>query len=99
MTKSLPCKLPHVIKVGAASPRDWNYSIAARFDGTAMAVELRQLSSALRDANLANPVNGLAEGEKLVLTMPDETLKFSLTAEVPRTTCELAGKLTLRDWR
>lgn len=94
-----PCKLPHVIKVGAASPRDWNYSIAARFDGTAMAVELRQLSSALRNANLANPVHGLAEGEELVLTMPDETLKFSLTAEVPRTTCELAGKLTLRDWR
>jgi hypothetical protein len=94
-----PYKLPHVIKVGTASPRDWNYSIAARFDGTTMAVELCQLSSALRNANLASPVHGLAEGEELVLTMPGETLKFKLTADVPRATCELAGKLALRDQR
>jgi len=94
-----PYKLPHVIRVGAASPRDWNYSIAARFDGTAMVVELRQLSSALRNANLANPVHGLAEGEEVVLTVPDETLKFTLTADAPKTTCDLAGKLTLRDQR
>ncbi len=94
-----PSKLPHVIRVGAASPRDWNYSIAARFDGTAMAVELRQLSSSLRNANLANPVHGLAAGEELVLTMPAETLTFKLTADVPSTTCEFAGRLTLRDQR
>ena len=64
-----------------------------------MVVELRQLSSALRNANLANPVYGLAEGEELVITVPDETLKFTLTADVPKIAFDLAGKLTLRDQR
>lgn len=94
-----PSQMPHVIKVGAASPRDWNYSIAAKFDGNAMMIELRQLFSSFRNANFASPVHGLADGEMLALTMPDETLKFTLTAEVPRTTCALAGMLTLRDHR
>ena len=94
-----PNKLPHVIKVGNASPRDWNYSFAARFDGAAMAIELRQLSSSLRNTNLANPVQGLEEGEELVLTIPDETLTFNLTADVPSIACELAGKLILRNRR
>lgn len=94
-----PCKLPHMIKIGAASPRDWSYSISARFDGTAMIVELRKLSTALCNANLANPVHGLADPEELVLTVPDDTRKFTLNTETPRTSCELAGKLTLRDRR
>jgi hypothetical protein len=94
-----PCKLPHMIKIGTASPRDWNYSISARFDGTAMIVELRQLSTALRNANLANPVHGLADPEELVLTVPDDTRKFTLSTDTPRTSCKLVGKLTLRDRR
>jgi hypothetical protein len=94
-----PTKLPHVIKVGTASPRDWNYTIAARFDGNAMMIELRQLSVGIRNVNLANPVHGLADREMMALTMPYETLKFTLTAEAPRTTCALAGMLTLRDHR
>ena len=92
-----PCRMQHVIRVGTASPRDWHYSIAAKFDGTAMEIELRQLSTSLRNANLVNAVHGLGNGEELVLTIPEETLKFILTSEEPRTTCALTGRLTLRD--
>ena len=94
-----PCKLPHVIRVGGTSPRDWNYSIAARFDGATMAIELRQLSSSLRNANLASPVQSLEEGEELVFAIPKETLMFNLTADVPSIVCDFTGKLTLRDTR
>lgn len=94
-----PCRLPHTLTVGMTPPRDWDYSIAAHFDGTAMMVEVRQLSTALRNANTANPVAGLAGEEELVLVMPEETLKFRLTPDEPTTTCALSGKLTLRDQR
>lgn len=92
-----PCKMRHAIKIGAASPRNWSYSITARFDGATMTVELLPLSTALRNTNLANPVHALAENEELSLLIPRETLKFTLTSLVPMATCELTGKLTLRE--
>lgn len=94
-----PCRLRQANRVGAALTSDWNYSIAARFDGTTMTVELRQLSMALRNGNLASPVDGLAEEEELLLTIPDDMLKFTLTAEMSTTICELTGKLILRNQR
>ncbi len=96
---AIPYKLPHLVKIGGISPRDWNYSIAARFDGTTLVIELRQQSTALRNVNLSNPVRGLLEGEEVVVNVPDGALKFALTADVPKLTVELAGKLTLRDQR
>lgn len=92
-----PCRLPHAIKVGAISPRDWSYLIAASFDGATMTIELSRLATALRNENLTKTSHGLADREELMLVVPDEALKFTLTAQEPQASCELIGKFRLRD--
>ena len=55
-----PARLKCMPVLAVASPRDWEYMIASRFDGQAFTVELRKLSNSLINKNLSSPIPHLA---------------------------------------
>lgn len=90
-----PCKLPSYPSLGGASPRGWEYTVFANFDGFTLSAELRQISAGLRNKNA--PVSQLHDREELVMTIPWGTPKFFATMEAPETAVEVLGRFTLRD--
>jgi hypothetical protein len=94
-----PVAIPHALRIGGASPGAWAYSVAARFDGSQMIVEFRQLSVGLRNKNLEVAVRGLAEDEELTLTAPKSSTQYVLNLSDTRVSVPLVGKLCLRTQR
>lgn len=92
-----PCRLVCIPTVNGGSPRDWTYTVFARFDGFALSVELYQLSASLRNSNLTTAVRHLQEGEEFVMTAPWEPPKLVATLDNPVASVELLGRFTLRD--
>jgi hypothetical protein len=85
--------------IGGASPRNWEYMIDARFDGSCLSAELHQNSTSLQNRTLAIPVSQLGRGEELVIRIPIAGLKLSSTLDLPSTSAELLGEFKLRDRR
>lgn len=94
-----PCKLVCMPSVSGGNPRTWEYMVIARFDGFAMSTELRQVSVSLQNRNLAVPVRQLDASEELVMTIPSETLKLSVTLDAPVASTAILGRFTLRNRR
>jgi len=94
-----PCKLTCVPTIGGGSPRVWDYTVFAQFDGFTLSAELRQISVALQNKNLPTAVSRLEDREELVMTIPSETLRLVATIDAPVTSTEVLGGLTLRDRR
>jgi hypothetical protein len=94
-----PDKLPHNVAIGGAPPRDWAYSIWARFDGTSLSIQFGQLSTSLRNVNLARPIENLDNSEELLLVAPCENCNITLSRDEATFNHELLGRLTLRDIR
>lgn len=94
-----PCRLVCIPSIGGASPRDWGYMAFARFDGFALSVELRQLSTSLQKKNLATALSQLDDREELVIVIPCETLNLLATIDAPATSTKVLGRFTLRDRR
>lgn len=94
-----PCRLVSNPSVSGGSPRAWDYTVVARFDGFALSAELRQNSASVQNRNLTTPVDQLGDREELVMTIPSATLKLLATMEKPATSTEVLGRFTLRDRR
>jgi hypothetical protein len=94
-----PCRLVSNPSVSGGSPRTWDYTVVARFDGFALSAELRQNSASLQNRNLVIPVDELGDREELLMTIPSANLKLLATMEAPATSTQLLGRFTLRDWR
>jgi hypothetical protein len=94
-----PRRLICIPSVGGGSPHSWEYTINSRFDGSSFAAEVPQLSVALQNKNLAQAVDGLDEGEEIVMVIPAETLKITATFDQPSTSTKFVGRFTLRDRR
>ena len=94
-----PCRLVCIPTIGGGSPRNWDYTVFARFDGSALSVELRQTSASLRNSNLVVAVSQLEDGEELVMTIPRQNFKVLATMDAPAASMELLGQFTLRDSR
>jgi hypothetical protein len=94
-----PGRLACSPSIGGASPCAWEYTVLARFDGSALSAELRQNSASLQNKNLAIAVSQLDDREEIVMTIPCETLKLFATMDAPATSTEVLGRFTLRDWR
>jgi hypothetical protein len=94
-----PCWLECIPAIGGGSPHNWAYAVFARFDGSALTIELRQNSVSLRNCNLAKGISQLDDGEELVMTMPLETLKLVATLDAPATSMDVVGRFILRDSR
>ena len=94
-----PCRLVCIPSVGGASPRAWEYTVLARFDGFALSAELRPNSVSLQSRNLDTPVSQLDGREELVMTIPDADLKLLATMDAPVTSTDLFGRFTVRDRR
>jgi len=92
-----PSRLLCYPSVDGASPRTWEYTVFCRFDGFTFSVELRQLSTSLRNKNLPAPLNQLGDGEELILTIPKGTLHLSPTLDAPTASSRLLGRFLLRD--
>jgi len=76
-----PRRLVCIPSVGGGSPRSWEYIIHSRFGGSRFTAVVHQLSAALRNKNLAQPVSGLGEGEEIVIVTPAETLELTATLD------------------
>jgi hypothetical protein len=85
------------LTVGGASPRNWKYTIEARFDGSCLSAEISANSTSLENRNLATPVRDLGSGEEIVFVIPTGGLKLSSTLDLPSASTELLGRFTLRD--
>jgi len=94
-----PCRLACSPSVGGASPRAWEYTIHARFDGSRLSAELRQMSTSLQNRNLTAAASDLDASEEIVIIIPAATLKLTSTPNLPSSSTELLGKFILRDWR
>jgi hypothetical protein len=94
-----PCKLVCVPRIDGGSPRNWEYTVLARFDGFALSIELQQISASLRNSNLATAVSQLHDGEELVMMIPWEAVKLVATMDAPAASIEVVGRFTLRDSR
>ncbi len=92
-----PSRLVCYPSVDGASPRTWEYTVFCRFDGFTFSVELRQLSTSLRNKNLPSPLNQLGDGEELLMTIPKGTLHLSSTLDAPAASSRLVGHFLLRD--
>jgi hypothetical protein len=93
---AVPVKLAQSLKIGGISPKSWEFTVTARFDGSAMVVEILQLSTGLRNANLLTGMEGLADNEELTLTIPKETIRTSVSVAHPRISAPIIGRLCLR---
>jgi len=83
--------------VDGSQPRSWEYSVLPSFDGTTFGVEIRQLSTGLRSANLTAPMPSLGATEEIVMTAPMGKLVLQATAVAPESSSALEGKFLLRD--
>lgn len=94
-----PCRLVCNPSIGGASPRDWHYTVFARFDDCALSIELRPISTSLQNRNLATAISQMDDQEELVMVIPSETVKLLATTNTAATSTEVLGRFTLRDWR
>jgi hypothetical protein len=94
-----PCRLECVPIIGGGSPRSWEHTVFAQFDGFTLSVEIRPMSSSLRNSNLTAAVSQLDDREELVFAIPDKASKLLATMDAPGTTMEVLGGFTLRDSR
>jgi hypothetical protein len=85
------------LTVGGASPRNWEYTIEARFDGSCLSAEISANSTSLENRNRATPVRELGSGEEILFVIPTGGLKLSSTLDRPSASTELLGRFTLRD--
>jgi hypothetical protein len=94
-----PHQLICVPSIGGASPRDWVYVIHAIFDGFRFTAEIREVSTALQNKNVAVPVDNLATEEEILISIPNGGLTLSSTLDLPSASTELRGRLILRNRR
>jgi hypothetical protein len=94
-----PQKLVCLPNIGGGSPRNWEYIVHARFDGSCLSAELRQNSTSLQNRNLTEPLVGLGANEEITITIPADTIKLASTLDVPSTSTQLVGRFTLREQR
>lgn len=86
-----------VPSIDRAEPRKWEYKVVSSFDGSTLTVELRQLSVALRNANLSAPMSCLSDTEELVMRAPIDSLRLSASAKAPETAADVRLGLLLRN--
>jgi hypothetical protein len=94
-----PRRLACPPNLGGASPRLWEYTIPARFDGFRLIAELCKMSTGLDNKNLPSPIPDLDSNEEIVMTIPTESLLLTSTLDAPSTSVDLAGNFILRDRR
>jgi hypothetical protein len=94
-TSRNPC--PCAPTIDGAQPRNWEYSVYSYFDGTTFRVEIRQLSTSLRNDNLLAPMPCLAATEEIVVRVPIGELVLRATASTPLSSASLEGGFLLRD--
>jgi hypothetical protein len=95
-----PSRLTCIPSIAGASPRDWTYTVYPRFDGFTLSVEVMQLSTSLRNKNLAAPLSGLSDREELLVRVPSNgSLKILATLGTPEGSAKVVGHFNLRDSR
>ena len=93
-----PCRLSSVPNLSGCTPRGWEYTIYAQFDGSQLSVEIGPLSAALNNKRVV-PLSGLDDGEELVIRIPADAVKLSASLNQPSASTKLIGTFTLRNQR
>ena len=88
---------PAVPTIDGAQPRNWEYVVFFRFDGAALKAEVRQLSSALRNANVPIPMTNVSATEEVVVVAPVNGLVLLTTADAPESSAVLESTFLLVD--
>jgi len=94
-----PFKVAGGPAMSGASLNKWAFSIASKFDGTRLSIELRQNSGAIQNRNLPTPVAQLGDNEELVIAMPEKNLSLSAATDAPTSSENILARLTLRGRR
>ena len=88
---------PAVPTIDGAQPRNWEYAVFCCFDGAALKAEVRQLSSALRNANVPIPMTNVSATEEVVVIAPVNGLVLLTTADAPESSAVLESTFLLVD--
>jgi len=80
-----------------AQPKNWEYTATTRFDGEILSVEIKTLSTSLRNANLATPISILESKEAILCVAPVGGVTLRVTRDSPKTTSLLEASLLLHD--
>jgi hypothetical protein len=81
--------------VGGWRPLNRSYKIFAKFDGTSLSVTVKGGSFSLRNCN--DKIDGLGDGEELLLSLPWPEIQLSVTKEQPTAAAEILAQFTLID--
>jgi hypothetical protein len=88
---------PCVPTIDGSHPRKWEYSVFSYFDGATLRAEIRQVSTGLRNANIAAPMRNLGATEEIVVAAPIGGLVLRTTASANQSSAALEGSFLLRD--
>jgi hypothetical protein len=84
-------------EINGGTPRNWGYTVSAKFDGVAFSAEIRKITSGLRNKNLSSPIANLGNDEEITINVPWEPLILIATAASPLASAEIIGRFTLRE--
>jgi len=83
--------------INGVQPKNWEYRIYASFDGGSLTIQVCPLSSALRNANLAQPMVGVTASEEIVIVAPIGGIVLSAGIGAAESTASFDMALLLRE--
>jgi hypothetical protein len=92
-----PIRRSCIPSIDGAQPRSWEYSLFSYFDGARLRAEIRQMSTAFRNANVPEPMPSLCATEEIVMAVPADGLVLETQAAEPQSSTVLIGSFLLRN--
>jgi hypothetical protein len=83
--------------IAGGQPKTWAYPVNTRFDGEELTVGIGLISCALRNANVAVPMDALKEGEELLIRAPVTEIELRVSRTKRIDSQPLTGSFRLRD--
>ena len=92
-----PIRRSCIPSIDGAQPRSWEYSLFSYFDGARLRAEIRQMSTALRNDSVLEPMPNLCATEEIVMAVPPDGLVLETEAAMPQASAVLMGSFLLRN--
>jgi hypothetical protein len=91
----MPCSLI----VCGVSPKDWQYSVDAAFDGNDFIVNVAPISGSLRNANIETSLPVLGIDEELLISAPIHRVQLRAGNQSPFCEADLVGSFLIRNFK
>jgi hypothetical protein len=97
--ESPPVRMPCSLIVCGVSPKDWQYSVDAAFDGNDFIVNVAPISGSLRNANIETSLPVLGIDEELLISAPIHRVQLRAGNQSPFCEADLVGSFLIRNFK